>query len=62
MAFLNDTMPGRFRPQQASAGWETQLRFLKDVFSETKTAPRLVQRYDLEISADYDFSKNVRLE
>lgn len=60
--FLNDTMPGRFRPRQASAGWETQLQFLKGVFSNKTGSPRIVQRYELDISSDYDFSKNVRLE
>lgn len=60
--FLNDTMPGRYRKREAEAGWAAQLQFLTEVFSPDHGASRLVQRYELDISVNYDFSKNERLE
>jgi carboxymethylenebutenolidase len=60
--FLNDTMPGRFRQKEAAAAWAAQLQFLEDVFLSQAESGRIVQRYELNISAGYDFSKNVRLE
>jgi carboxymethylenebutenolidase len=53
--FLNDTMPGRFREREAAAAWE-------GVFSSEVDPSRIVQRYELNMSSSYDFSKNVRLE
>ena len=60
--FLNDTMTGRYRRAQAEAGWASQLAFLRQVFAPGYDRTRLVQIYESDISVDYDFSKNVRLE
>ncbi len=60
--FLNDTMPGRYNRAQAEAGWASQKAFLERVFSPDYDPSRLVQIYESDISANYDFSKNVRLE
>lgn len=60
--FLNDTMPGRYRKPQAEAAWASQSAFLKHVFSPNFDPSRLVQQYEADISATYDFTKNVRLE
>jgi carboxymethylenebutenolidase len=60
--FLNDTMPGRYRSAQAEAGWASQMAFLRQVFSPDYDRSRLIQIYESDISVDYDFSKNVRLE
>ena len=60
--WLNDTMPGRYRRPQAEAALAAQLAFLKEVFSPNYDKTRRIQRYSAEISLDYDFSKNVRLE
>jgi carboxymethylenebutenolidase len=58
--WLNDTMPGRYDEAQAQAGWAAQQHFLKEVFGRL---PHGVQwRFESDIGADYDFSKNVRLE
>jgi carboxymethylenebutenolidase len=60
--FLNDTMPGRYRRAQAEAGWASQAAFLRQVFAPDYDRSRLIQIYESDISVDYDFRKNVRLE
>jgi carboxymethylenebutenolidase len=60
--WLNDTMPGRYRKAQADAGWAAQQAFLKCVFAGEYTRERVRWRFVSESGADYDFSKNVRLE
>ena len=60
--WLNDTMPGRYRREQAEAGWAAQLRFLSWVF-DPKRDPKVISwKYFCDSRPDYDFSKNVRLE
>ena len=60
--WLNDTMPGRYRRDAAEAGWALQLAFLRQVFDPGYDRSRRVQVYECEHSADYDFTKNVRME
>jgi carboxymethylenebutenolidase len=60
--WLNDTMPGRYRKPQADAGWNAQMRFLREVFAGEWKADQVRWRFDSESGVDYDFSKNVRLE
>ena len=60
--WLNDTMPGRYRRAQAEAGWTLQLRFLETVLDPGYDRSRRVQVYECEHAADYDFTKNVRME
>ena len=60
--WLNDTMPGRYRKDQAEAAWAAQQAFLKSVFSGEWPENRIVWRFDGAFPADYDFSKNRRLE
>jgi carboxymethylenebutenolidase len=60
--WLNDTMPGRYRREAAEAAWALQLKFLKRVFARDYDKTRRVQAYECEYAADYDFSKNVRME
>jgi carboxymethylenebutenolidase len=59
--WLNDTMPGRYRREAAEAAWAFQLAFLARVFAPGYDRSRRVQVYECEHSANYDFSKNVRL-
>jgi carboxymethylenebutenolidase len=61
--WLNSTMPGRYRPKQAEQAWAVLRAFLADVF-EGGWPGRGQVRWEFEsaTSADYDFSKNVRLE
>jgi carboxymethylenebutenolidase len=60
--WLNDTMPGRYRHEQAEAGWALQLAFLARVLDPGYDRSRRVQVYECEHAADYDFTKNVRME
>jgi carboxymethylenebutenolidase len=60
--WLNDTMPGRYRRAEAEAGWALQRSFLETAFASGYDRSRRVQIYECEHSADYDFSRNVRME
>jgi carboxymethylenebutenolidase len=60
--WLNDTMPGRYRREAAEAAWALQLEFLHRVFDPGRDKTRRVQVYASDHAADYDFSKNVRME
>jgi carboxymethylenebutenolidase len=59
--FLNDTMPGRYRAQEAALAWQLLLAFLAEVFSG-QWHGRVRWEFEGASSPDYDFSKNVRLE
>ncbi len=59
--WLNDTMPGRYRREAAEAAWALQRAFLNRIFAGHDNSRRL-QVYECDYAADYDFSKNVRLE
>jgi len=60
--WLNDTMPGRYRREQAEAAWGLQLAFLRRVLDRGFDRSRRVQIYECDHSANYDFTKNVRME
>lgn len=60
--WLNDTMPGRYRREQAEAGWAAQLKFLAWVFDPARDTNAIHWNYACSSRPDYDFSKNVRLE
>lgn len=60
--WLNDTMPGRYRKAQAEAAWAAQLAFLDWLFDPDRDAAKIEWTFACETTADYDFSKNVRLE
>jgi len=60
--WLNDTMPGRYRREQAEAAWAAQSAFLAKVFSEDGFGPYIHQEFKAAISPNYDFSTNVRYE
>lgn len=59
--WLNDTMPGRYRREQAEAAWATQRAFIADVLAG-KFARTIVQKCEIEFSPSYDFTKNQRYE
>jgi carboxymethylenebutenolidase len=59
--WLNDTMPGRYRREQAEAGWAIQRAFLNDVFSGKYEKGSVSWSFASSSSATYDFLKNVRL-
>lgn len=58
--FLNDTMPGRYRPAQTDAAWSQITGFLKSVFDGAWSKDRAIWRFESDTSTHYDFSKNKR--
>lgn len=60
--FLNDTMPGRYRRQQAEAAWQLLGEFLARVRAGGFAEDRVHWTFESDTSTNYDFSKNVRLE
>jgi carboxymethylenebutenolidase len=60
--FLNDTMPGRYRPKAAEEAWGCLLSFLDDVLE--RGWPHGMVEWDLRSikCTGYDFKKNVRME
>lgn len=60
--WLNDTMPGRYRPVQAEAALADQRAFLTRVFAPGFERSTKTQRYSADCATDYDFSRNVRHE
>lgn len=60
--WLNDTMPGRYRREQAEAAWAAQSAFLAKAFSNDGFGETIQQSYRASISPNYDFTKNVRYE
>lgn len=61
--WLNDTMPGRYRPKEAEEAWQMLLAYLDQAFERRWPARgRVAWELQAEISPDYDFSRNVRLE
>ena len=59
--WLNDTMPGRYRPQIASRTWAEVVAFLARTLADGADAS-VRWEFRAEKHADYDFAKNVRLE
>jgi carboxymethylenebutenolidase len=60
--WLNDTMPGRYRQAQSEAAWAMMIDFLNRVYAGAYPPGRARSRFDSDISVDYDFKNNVRLE
>jgi carboxymethylenebutenolidase len=60
--FLNDTMPGRYRRQQAEAAWKQITTFLDSVFTGEWSKERAIWRFESDSSIHYDFTKNKRWE
>jgi carboxymethylenebutenolidase len=58
--FLNDTMPGRYRPEQAKAAWQQIISFLKEVLDSGWNGERVIWRFEGDTSPNYDFSKHKR--
>lgn len=60
--WLNDTMPGRYRKEQAKDAWNLMLSFLRRVFAGRWDESRVLWTFEGDFSTGYDFTKNVRLE
>jgi carboxymethylenebutenolidase len=60
--FLNDTMPGRYRPAQSEAAWNQISSFLSAVFAGEWKKDRAIWRFEADSSVDYDFTRMKRWE
>lgn len=60
--WLNDTMPGRYRPAAAQKAWNEAIAFLKTKLAPDADDGNVVWNFDAVKSRDYDFTKNVRYE
>ena len=60
--WLNDTMPGRYRKEAAKDAWKLILSFLKKAFSNGWNREKVLWTFESDISPNYDFKKNVRME
>lgn len=61
--WLNDTMPGRYRPETAKMAWDKMLSFFEENLQNgTGESGVIFSRYQSLMHEDYDFTKNVRLE
>jgi carboxymethylenebutenolidase len=58
--FLNDTMPGRYRPEQAKAAWKQIISFLNAVLDARWNRERVIWRFEGDTSPNYDFTKHKR--
>ena len=59
--WLNDTMPGRYRPRETQQVWSMVLDFLQRAQSGAFPRDRAVWKFDSNIATGYDFTKKVRL-
>jgi carboxymethylenebutenolidase len=60
--WLNDTMPGRYRPDAARKAWAMLLEFLDDVLQRRWPGEGRVRwEFLSDVAYTYDFSKNRRL-
>lgn len=59
--FLNETMPGRYRPGTAARARAELRAFLGTALAPVPMAPAVRWRFNCEKSTDYDFSRNVRM-
>jgi carboxymethylenebutenolidase len=60
--WLNDTMPGRYRPKEAQEAWDETLAFLKEKLAPGANGDEIVWNFRSWKSPSYDFTKNVRYE
>jgi len=58
--WLNDTMPGRYRPEAAKDAWQLVLSFLEKTFGDGWDRNRVLWTFEINVSPEYDFTKNKR--
>lgn len=60
--WLNDTMPGRYRPDIADLAWREIVAFLQNRLHGNHDASVIRWSFRAQKHVDYDFAKNVRSE
>ena len=59
--WMNDTMPGRYRPAETAAAWALILDFIERAHAGAFPSDRMIWRFKSDAAVDYDFTKKVRL-
>ena len=60
--WLNDTMPGRYRPAASKQTWDEVIAFLTDTLITGRDPSVIDWKFTATKHTDYDFTKNVRME
>jgi carboxymethylenebutenolidase len=60
--WLNDTMPGRYRKVAAQDAWRLLLEFLGKTLKGPLDGDRVCSSFESDVSTNYDYKKNVRME
>jgi carboxymethylenebutenolidase len=60
--WLNDTMPGRYRREEAEETWRILLAFLHRTCTGGYPAARVRWSFESDVAIDYDPGRNVRME
>jgi carboxymethylenebutenolidase len=59
--WMNDTMPGRYRPRETAMAWKLILDFISRVHAGAFPPDRMIWRFESDAAVSYDFTKKVRL-
>ena len=59
--WLNDTMPGRYRREQAEESWGELTKFLRETLDSRWDPDHVTWSFESDIAPTYDFTKNRRL-
>ena len=59
--WMNDTMPGRYRPKETEMAWKLILDFIERVHAGAFPKDRMIWRFESDAAVSYDFTKKVRL-
>lgn len=59
--WMNSTMPGRYRPEQAEQAWSLIMDFLQRVYAGQFSRDRVIWRFESDIAPSYNFDDKVRL-
>ena len=59
--WMNDTMPGRYRPKETEMAWKLILDFIERVHAGAFPPDRMIWRFESDAAVSYDFTKKVRL-
>jgi carboxymethylenebutenolidase len=60
--WINDTMPGRYRADEAEAVWSQMVGFLDRTLDPTDRSDDVEWTFRSRVGADYDFTANRRQE
>ena len=59
--WMNDTMPGRYRPKETDQAWKLILDFIERVHAGAFPPDRMIWSFKSNAATNYDFTKKVRL-